>query len=351
MGNSEGSGCGGVRMCEGDAPDKAATSTLGGDGVSSLSSIFVLGGTGSSEGMSQLMSVERFDITEGMDQLWKEGVKMRTPRLGACGAFSDGALYIVGGWNGNQHDCTMEKFEPAANKWSSSIGMRAPRTFSGMAALGSILYVCGGMTMQKAEDKDVQWNTSTVEYFDTTKSPPKWEGITSMLSPRLGPAVVAFGPGRIIALGGVDGDGTALSSVEILDVKANAWTNTIALPEARAAPGAVVHDNTIYIFGGCGVDGVPLKSGFSLKLNEDGTTADGKGWVPMQPMDQARGGFGMVLAGTHIVAIGGSSVESQHLRTTEILNIADFKAGTAKWIAGPQMTHERRYPGVVVQTQ
>ena len=43
-----------------------------------------------------------------MDQLWKEGVEMRTPRLGACGAFAGDALYIVGGWDGNQHDCTME---------------------------------------------------------------------------------------------------------------------------------------------------------------------------------------------------------------------------------------------------
>ena len=82
--------------------------------------------------------------------------------------------------------------------------------------------------------------------------------------------VVAFGDKRIIALGGVDGDGTALSSVEILNVEQNEWQYTTPLPEARAAPGAVVHNNTIYIFGGCGVDGVPLKSGFSLKLTADG---------------------------------------------------------------------------------
>ena len=59
MGNSE-SGCGGVRMCEGDAVATTTAPTTGADGVSALASIFVLGGTGSSEGMSQLMSVERF---------------------------------------------------------------------------------------------------------------------------------------------------------------------------------------------------------------------------------------------------------------------------------------------------
>ena len=69
----------------------------------------------------------------------------------------------------------------------------------------------------------------------------------------------------------------------------------------------------------------------------------------MANMQQARGGFGMVLAKDQIVAIGGSSVESQHLRTTEVLDLAGIADATAKWVDGPQMTHERRYPGVVVQ--
>ena len=87
-----------------------------------------------------------------------------------------------------------------------------------------------------------------------------------------------------------------------------------------------------------------------LTVTLAGTTAEGASWVPMPPMQQARAGFGMVLAGTHIVAIGGSSEESAHLRTTETLNIADLAGGDAKWVEGPQMAHERRYPGVAVQT-
>jgi len=319
------------------------------DASASLATIYVLGGTGSSEGMSQLMSVERLDVKSDVSaSAWQEGVKMRTPRLGACGAYAGGALHIVGGWNGNQHDCTMEKFEPETNKWSASVGMRAPRTFSGMAALGTKIFVCGGMTMQKGDEKDVQWNTSTVEYFDTSKSPPKWEGTTSMNSPRLGPAVVAFGGKHIIALGGVDGDGTALNTVEILDVTNSRWTDLPVLPQARAAPGAVLHKNVIYVFGGCGVDGVPMKSGYKLELSGDGTAANGAQWIQMSNMNQARGGFGMVLANDCIVAVGGSSVESQHLNTIEYLNLKDEAGGKASWKNGPSMTHERRYPGVVV---
>ena len=69
-----------------------------------------------------------------------------------------------------------------------------------------------------------------------------------------------------------------LKSVEIFDVGTDDWkysedllSEDLSLPDKRAATCAVVHDNTIFVFGGSGDDGVPLKSGFSLTLNEDGT--------------------------------------------------------------------------------
>ena len=165
--------------------------------------------------------------------------------------------------------------------------------------------------------------------------------------------VVALGTSHIIALGGVDGEGIALASVEILDVVQNAWTLISPLPEVRAAPSAVVHDGTIFIFGGCNVDGVPLKSGRSLKLNRDSDSefarcvgSEQVHWVQMPDMLQARAAFGMVLAGSHIVAIGGSSVDSQHLNTTEFINIADIVGSAAKWANGCPMKHERRYCAV-----
>ena len=90
--------------------------------------------------------------------------------------------------------------------------------------------------------------------------------------------VVAFGDGHIIAIGGLDENGKVLESVEILDVATNEWKYVVPqtnadFPDKRTAPGAVVHDNTIFVFGGCADDGggAPVRSGFSLKLNEDGT--------------------------------------------------------------------------------
>jgi len=277
--------------------------------------IWALGGTGMSEGINHLMSVERLDVKACGDALtlaskWEPTVQMRTPRLGACGVWADGALYVVGGWNGSSHDCSMEKCVDGAElEWQSAAEMRAPRTFSGMAALGSVLYVCGGMTMQKA-------------------------------------GVVAHGSDKIVVIGGVDGDGTALKSVEWLDTKTGTWHKLADLPEARAAPGAVIYEDDIYVFGGCGVDGVPLASGH--KLADPFSSLANSAWEKMPEMRFPRGGFGMVCAKHLIVAIGGSSVNSQHLKETEYLNLKDLTTGTATWQPGPQMASERRYPATAV---
>ena len=34
--------------------------------------------------------------------------------------------------------------------------MSAPRSYAGMAAMGNVLYVCGGLESQKVEDEDVK---------------------------------------------------------------------------------------------------------------------------------------------------------------------------------------------------
>ena len=135
----------------------------------SQTQIFVLGGTGSSEGMDQLMSVEclgdhhprnwvkcsaalsdtrqcapigksqtsvckciilthlmltlsnnayppfhKFvrvaDTTKEMDQPWKEGAEMPISRFGACCAptATGEDVYVVGGWDGKQHSCSVQ---------------------------------------------------------------------------------------------------------------------------------------------------------------------------------------------------------------------------------------------------
>eukprot|EP00656_Telonema_subtile_P005017 TRINITY_DN12281_c0_g1_i5.p2 TRINITY_DN12281_c0_g1~~TRINITY_DN12281_c0_g1_i5.p2 ORF type:complete len:252 (-),score=62.83 TRINITY_DN12281_c0_g1_i5:235-990(-) len=237
--------------------------------------------------------------------------------------------------------------------------MKAPRTFAGLTTHDGCLYVCGGMTTQKADSKEVQWNTSTVEKFFPQSSGQasensadenwfsdggKWKGLASMLSPRLGPAVVTLEVGNvqyICAIGGVDGDGTALKTAERLDPITQKWTRLPDLPEARAASAAVTYQGEVFVFGGCGLNGVPMDT--ALKLDRAA-----KGWKPIPSLNVPRGGFGAVLAGSVVVLIGGSTKFSAHLKSTELIDLETLDKPEAHWIRGPDMVSERRYPAVAV---
>ena len=52
--------------------------------------------------------------------------------------------------------------------------------------------------------------------------------------------------------------------------------------------------------GGCGLDGIPMPTGVCL-------SRDGSRWHDLPPMQNARGGFGLVVCGDVLIAVGGST--------------------------------------------
>merc|ERR1712166_828620 len=347
-----GTGCSNLRGCnnEEDISDVPVEFSTGG-GLSQGSSrgpntyrIYVLGGTGSAEGRAQLSSVESMDVGISGNRAWDSVVSLQKPRLGACAAVLKNVLYSVGGWNAEEHDKSSECLDLTEEPptWNDVAEMKAPRTFAGMTTIGGSMYVCGGMTTGSNEEKEVSWNTCTAEVYKTaTKT---WKGLPSMSVARLGPAVVAAqinGAECIVAIGGVDAKGKPLSSVEKLDISTMKWSGLIDLPSARAAGGAVCYKNEIYMFGGCAIDGVPTGTCFKLDKAQ-------AAWVEIPELNVPRGGFGVALAGSTVVVVGGSAKHSGHLRGTEMLNLDKLGSPEGCWTLGPDMALERRYPAVAV---
>ena len=57
------------------------------------------------------------------------------------------------------------------------------------------------------------------------------------------------------------------------------------------------------ISGGCGLDGIPMSTG--VRLSQDGSQ-----WHGLPPMQNARGGFGLVVCGNVLIAVGGSGTHT-----------------------------------------
>ena len=72
---------------------------------------------------------------------------------------------------------------------------------------------------------------------------------------RLGPAVVTLstseGKDYVVCLGGVDAEGTALKTCEMMDTVTKKWSLLPEMPEARAAPGAVAWQGGVIVYGEC----------------------------------------------------------------------------------------------------
>ena len=84
------------------------------------------------------------------------------------------------------------------------------------------------------------------------------DGGPELGTPRAYHAAVTGADGAIYAIGGVDGAGNALTSVERLDPGTNVWAAVASMPTARLGLAACVVGDKIYAIGGENSNGVPF---------------------------------------------------------------------------------------------
>ncbi|MGA9675714.1 MAG: kelch repeat-containing protein [Mycobacterium sp.] len=171
-----------------------------------------------------------------------------------------------------------------------------PTARSGLAAVatpGGLIYALGGF--------DGQGNIlATVEIYDPSTN--NWRTSKPMPTPRANLAAVFFGPDQnIYAIGGRNNNGV-LDTVEIFNPQFG-WQQSVPLSEPISALAAVAGPKTprIYAIGGFDRNLTPLASIFSYDPNEVDN-----GWVELFPMPTARGFLAAVTGSDGLIyAIGG----------------------------------------------
>ncbi len=206
-------------------------------------------------------------------------------------AVYDGKLFVAGGCTGN--DSTTHKriglvkvYDPEKNSWKSKSSMCIPRQAFQLAAHGHKLYAIGGTDLDSipireievydpAEDKwtiqDIApWKSSTACWgavvFDQkiyimgqngegtvfTIFNPSNNTFVSKLPANMdrNGYATAIAADKIFIIGGALEN--PLSIVAVYDISGDVWTKYPDLPEARAYPGALQYNNSIYCIGGIG---------------------------------------------------------------------------------------------------
>ena len=102
--------------------------------------------------------------------------------------------------------------------------------------------------------------------------------------------------GRVVVIGGLDGDGSTLATVETYDPALDAWADGPEHPVPVHHPMAAVLDGVLYVTGGYGPSGAATRR--VHRLGSDG-------WEPVARLPLARAAGTMVALGGRLLLAGG----------------------------------------------
>ena len=156
-------------------------------------------------------------------------------------AAAGGKLYLLGAIrvgtsfiDGNTHE-----YDPATDRWATVGTMPTPRGASGVAVIGSRIYVAGGLARAGS--------VANFDAFDTVAK--QWTTLPAMPTARDHLTAQAVN-GKVYAIAGRAA--AVFNANEEFDPATGAWTPRAPIPTARGGLGSGILNNRIVVFGGEG---------------------------------------------------------------------------------------------------
>lgn len=201
------------------------------------------------------------DPTRGFWRELDNALPYREGIVGAALLAIEEKLYLIGGWDGIAMRPEIwslsvpESADATLPDWSLPTEMEVPRAFLGAATLNGDLYVIGGF------DGSRELNLSDIYYIDEKR----WESLPPLLKPRGGLQLVSDERG-IYALGG--GWTQPVNDHERFDPNTRLWSNFKSpLQDRWRHMGAIIHNESIYVFGGWSGDYLNTHQLYDISLS------------------------------------------------------------------------------------
>lgn len=201
------------------------------------------------------------DPIRGTWQELENALPYREGIVGASMLAIDEKIYLIGGWDGITMRSEIwslsvpQAADAALPDWSLPTEMEVPRAFLGAATLDGDLYVIGGF------DGTRELNLADIYYIDEKR----WESLPPLLKPRGGLQLVSDERG-IYALGG--GWTKPVNDHERFDPNTRLWSNFKSpLQDRWRHMGAVIHNESIYVFGGWSGDYLNTHQLYDISLS------------------------------------------------------------------------------------
>jgi N-acetylneuraminic acid mutarotase len=277
----------------------------------------------------------RLYVTGGFGKSWLSEVRYAAPNAyGALSSWSsaytfgnarsehgsaayNNYLYVLGGAAGGaplsdvqyaliQTDGRLENWEPWISKNNIITTLPSPVKSHVCFIYNGRLYVAGGDNGSTAPAGTIA-NIRFVNLDSFGRADGDWLPATPINTARKSFTAVAYN-GFLYAIGGLDGAGAALDSVEFASINTangfvGAWSGTTSLPAPLNGHASVLHNGHVYVIGGHDGAG-PVDDVLYAKINDDGTLGD---WKATTPLPSARWGHVALKNGINVYVIGGAT--------------------------------------------
>ena len=181
---------------------------------------------------------------------WKRVTSLNKNKTFLCANVFYGTLFVAGGRYKNLVTALSEYYDPAKIKWISGPQLNQARSNHCLVACDGCLYALGGIVERKV--------SSSVEMLEDLKG--TWQNIQPMQTPRCMFAAVNCNE-VVYVVGGTEKcfEMEQLKSVEKYNRNTSCWTYVADMNIARSDHAACVLRGKIYVIGGFGADGTPVK--------------------------------------------------------------------------------------------
>ncbi|CAK9802012.1 Kelch-like protein 10 [Anthophora quadrimaculata] len=225
--------------------------------------IYMIGGF---DGNQHFNTVRCFDP---VTKEWRERACMYHARCYVSVCTHGGKIYALGGYNGRTRMSSGERYEPQRNQWEMIPPMHRQRSDASAAALQDKIYIVGGFNGREV--------LNSAEVFDVETN--QWSYIHPMINPRSGVCLVAFRD-SLYALGGFNGFIRLSSGERYNPNHSEDWHEVPEMYSPRSNFATVILDDMIFVVGGF--------NGTTTIAYAECYDADSNEWYDASPMNLNR---------------------------------------------------------------
>lgn len=258
--------------------------------------LFIFGGWC---GLAPVANFESYDIR--VNKWFQSQINGIGPRAYHGIVTFQGAIYIIGGFNGTFHLNSVVAIDPVNRNWYTRADMNESRCYVSVAVLNDQIYACGGFNGVE--------RTASCEVYDPASN--KWRLIKSMNQVRSDATCLAFND-KLYIIGGFDGYQVHRSG-EVYDPSTDTWTLIAEMSIARSGLSSIVWDKSFLVIGGN--NGINRESSVEIynpSINE---------WRSGPSMITSRSNFASAVLEDNLFVVGGFDGES----TTELCEKLSLK--------------------------